>query len=217
LQIYAEIFHPAATFISFLRLIIPMDDVTLVASVREGNTHAYRFLVEKYKNLVWHMVLRMGNRGEDAEDLCQDVFLRVFRDIGKFRGDSKLSTWIGSITYHICIDHLRRNKREMVTNIEQFTPAMLAKIDVPENLGNLDRAAIKKLVHLIIDAMPFQYRTVITLYHLEGFTYREIEDITNMPEGTIKSYLNRGRQIIHDKMLERLPEIKTILFEHNSY
>jgi len=65
-----------------------MDDITLVARVGEGNPHAFRFLVEKYKNLVWHMVLRMIDRQEDAEDLCQDVFLRVFRDIGKFRGDS---------------------------------------------------------------------------------------------------------------------------------
>jgi RNA polymerase sigma factor (sigma-70 family) len=190
-----------------------MDDVTLVARVRDGNTHAFRFLVEKYKNLVWHMVLRIAHRREDAEDLCQDVFLRVFRDIGKFRGDSKLSTWIGSIAYHTCIDHLRRHKRDVVTCFENFTPAMLAKVDVPDNIGNLDRAAIKKLVHVIIDAMPFHYRTVVTLYHLEGFSYREIEEITGMPEGTIKSYLNRGRQIIHDKILERLPEINEILFE----
>ena len=190
-----------------------MDDITLVARVREGNTHAFRFLVEKYKNLVWHMVLRLANRREDAEDLCQDVFMRVFRDIGKFRGDSKLSTWIGSITYHLCVDHIRRNKRDTVNTIEQFTPAMLAKVDVPENIGSLDRATIKKLLHQVIDAMPFQYRTLVTLYHLEGFSYLEIVEITGMPEGTIKSYLNRGRQIIHDKMLNQLPDIRTILFE----
>jgi len=192
-----------------------MDDVTLAARVRDGNTHAFRFLVDKYRNLVWHMVLRMIDRREDAEDLCQDVFLRVFRDIGKFRGDAKLSTWIGSIAYHICIDHLRRNKRDLVTAVEQFTPAMLAKVDIPENIGGMDRTAIKKLVHRVIDAMPYNYRIVITLFHLEGFSYREIEVITGMPEGTIKSYLNRGRQIIHDKMLAQVPEIKAILFETN--
>lgn len=190
-----------------------MDDLTLVARVLDGNTHAYRFLVDKYKNLVWHMVLRMIDHREDAEDLCQDVFMRVFRDIGKFRGDAKLSTWIGSIAYHICIDHLRRNRREMVTMVENFTPAMLARVDIPENMGNMDRAAVKKLVHQIIDAMPYHFRIVITLFHLEGFSYREIEEITGMPEGTIKSYLNRGRQIIHDKMLAQLPEIRAILFE----
>jgi len=190
-----------------------MDDFTLAARVREGNTHAFRFLVEKYKNLVWHMVLRMVSQREDAEDLCQDVFLRVFRDIGKFRGDSKLSTWIGSIAYHKCIDHLRRNKRDLVVPVENYTPAMLSKVMIPETIGDLDRAAIKKLVHQIMEAMPLQYRTVVTLYHLEGFSYREIEEITGMPEGTIKSYLNRGRQIIHEKMLGLVPDIRMILFE----
>ncbi len=190
-----------------------MDDLTLAARVVDGNTHAYRFLVDKYKNLVWHMVLRMIDHREDAEDLCQDVFMRVFRDIGKFRGDAKLSTWIGSIAYHICIDHLRRNRRDMVTPVENFTPAMLARVDIPESMGNMDRAAVKKLVHQIIDAMPYHFRIVITLFHLEGFSYREIEEITGMPEGTVKSYLNRGRQIIHDKMLEQIPEIRAVLFE----
>jgi RNA polymerase sigma-70 factor (ECF subfamily) len=190
-----------------------MDDLTLVARIQAGNTHAFRFLVENYKNLVWHMVLRLTDQPEDAEDLCQDVFLRVFRDIGKFRGDSKLSTWIGSIAYHICIDHLRWKKRGLIHSVEHFTPAMLAKVVVPDNIGSMDRTVIIKLVHRIIDAMPLQYRTVITLFHLEGFTYHEIEEITGMPEGTIKSYLNRGRQIIHDKMIGQLPEIKTILFE----
>ena len=189
-----------------------MDDVTLATRVREGNTHAFRFLVEKHRNLVWHMVLRMTHRGI-AEDLCQDVFLRVFREIGKFRGDSKLSTWIGSIAYHICVDHLRKNNRNLVMTFEDFTPGMLAKVDVPDNLGALDREEVKKLVHLIIDAMPVHYRTVITLFHLEGFSHAEIGEITGMPEGTIKSYLSRGRQVIHDRMLTLLPEIKTILFE----
>ena len=194
---------------------LTMDDVILVARVRDGNTHAFRFLVEKYKNLVWHMVLRMADRHEDAEDLCQEVFLRVFRDMGKFRGDSKLSTWIGSITWHICIDHLRRSKRESVSFVEEFTPAMLARVEIPDNLGNHDRMAIRKLVHLILDAMPVHYRTVITLYHLEGFSYHEIGEITGMPEGTIKSYLNCGRQIIHEKMLGVMPEIVNVLFDVN--
>jgi RNA polymerase sigma-70 factor (ECF subfamily) len=190
-----------------------MDDLTLVNQVRNGNTHAFRFLVDKHRNLVWHMVLRMVNRKEDAEDICQEVFMRVFKDIGKFRGDAKLSTWIGSITYHICIDHLRKANREVITAVENFSAAMLGHVDVPPLIGNHDREALQKLVHRIIEAMPVQYRTVVTLFHLEGMPYREITEITGMPEGTIKSYLNRGRQIIHDKMVELIPDIQPVLFE----
>jgi RNA polymerase sigma-70 factor (ECF subfamily) len=194
-----------------------MDDQTLVSQITNGNTNAFRYLVDNNRKLVWHLVLRMVNRAEEAEDICQDVFLRVFRDIGKFRGESKLSTWIGSIAYHICIDHIRKNKREVVMSLESFTPALLQQISPVDRFGNHDRQMLRSLVHRIIDAMPVHYRTVVTLFHLEGLPYREISEITGMPEGTIKSYLNRGRQIIHDKMLELVPDIKPVLFETEKY
>ncbi len=194
-----------------------MDDATLVGQVRNGNTNAFRYLVDNNRKLVWHIVLRIVSRQEDAEDICQDVFLRVFRDIGKFRGDSKLSTWIGSIAYHISIDHLRKSKREVITGMENFTPAMLNRVEMPGTIGSHDREAIRDLVHKIIGAMPVHYRTVVTLFHLEGMPYREITEITGMPEGTIKSYLSRGRQIIHDKILELLPDIKPVLFDADKY
>ena len=190
-----------------------MDDVELVNALKAGNTNAFRFLVEKYRNLVWHMVLRMTNRHEDAEDLAQEVFMRVFKQIGKFRGDSKLSTWIGSITYNACVDHVRKSKREALTSSDSIGPIDLAQSDVSPLLSNIDRITMTKLVHRIIEKMPLQYRTVITLFHLEEFSYKEIEEITGMPEGTVKSYLSRGREILRQKMTELVPDIQPVLFE----
>jgi len=88
-----------------------MDDATLIAQIQAGNEHANRFLIEKFKNLVWHLVSRMVSQPEDAEDLCQEIFLRVFRDIGKFRGESKLSTWIGAIAYNMSVTYLRKKEK----------------------------------------------------------------------------------------------------------
>jgi RNA polymerase sigma-70 factor (ECF subfamily) len=190
-----------------------MDDVALVNALKSGNTNAFRFLVDKYRNLVWHMVLRMTNRQEDAEDLCQEIFIRVFKQIDKFRGESKLSTWIGSVAYNACVDHIRKSKREVLSTAGSIGSVDLAKSDVSPLLGNLDRNSITKLVHRIIEKMPVQYRTVITLFHLEEFSYREIEEITGMPEGTVKSYLSRGREIIRVKMMELIPDIQLVLFE----
>ena len=190
-----------------------MDDVELVNALKAGNTNAFRFLVEKYRNLVWHMVLRMTNRHEDAEDLAQEVFMRVFKQIGKFRGDSKLSTWIGSIAYNACVDHVRKSKREALSSSDSIGPINLAQSDVSPLLNNIDRNTMTKLVHRIIEKMPLQYRTVITLFHLEEFSYKEIEEITGMPEGTVKSYLSRGREIIRQKMTELVPDIQPVLFE----
>ena len=190
-----------------------MDDVALVNALKAGNTNAFRFLVDKYRNLVWHMVLRMTNRQEDAEDLCQEVFIRVFKQIGKFRGDSKLSTWIGSIAYNACVDQVRKNKREVLSATDSIGAINQLQSDVSPLLSNMDRNTMKKLVHRIIEDMPLQYRTVITLFHLEEFSYREIEEITGMPEGTVKSYLSRGREIIRRKMTELVPDIQPVLFE----
>jgi RNA polymerase sigma-70 factor (ECF subfamily) len=190
-----------------------MDDVALVNALRAGNTNAFRFLVDKHRNLVWHMILRMTNRQEDAEDLCQEVFIRVFKQMDKFRGDSKLSTWIGSIAYNACVDHMRKSKREVLSDASSLGSLSLATSDVSLLLNNIDRNTMKKLVHQIIEKMPLQYRTVITLFHLEEFSYREIEEITGMPEGTVKSYLSRGREIIRQKMTELVPDIQPVLFE----
>lgn len=190
-----------------------MDDIDLITQIRCGNENAYRTLVENHKNLVWHMVLRMVSRQEDAEDLCQDVFLQVFRNIGNFRGDSKLSSWIGSIVYHVCIDFLRKKGREKnrAGDNPGFDNGGLAYADMAGK--KMDRAKLKTVVHKIIRNLPLRYRTVITLYHLEEFSYKEIAGITGMPEGTVKSYISRAREMIRDQILKVVPDIQPVLFD----
>lgn len=190
-----------------------MEDAELIILVREGNTNAFRFLVDKHKNLVWHLVLRLINRREDAEDLCQDIFIRVFKDIGKFRGESKLSTWIGTIAYHTCIDYLRKRGREKLFPTDDMGKVSLGKMVEEKVPGNVDKLYVKQIVHKIIEEMPVHYRTVITLYHLEDMSYKEIGQITGMPEGTVKSYLNRSRQILRDRVIQMIPDIHPVLFD----
>lgn len=190
-----------------------MDDASLIIQIRNGNSGALRFLVDKHKNLVWHMVLRMVNQSEDAEDLCQDVFLRVFREVKNFRGDAKLSTWIGSIAYNVCIDYLRKKGREKVYPTDDLRPVMQGVASPDNTTRNLGRSDIKSIVHGVISQLPVNYRTVITLYHLEEYSYREISEITGMPEGTVKSYISRAREIIREKVLELVPDIQPVLFE----
>ena len=188
-----------------------MNDAELIAQVCNDNTSACRYLVDKYKNLVWHMVLRMVNQQEDAEDLCQDVFLRVFRDIRKFRGDSKLSTWIGTIAYHVCVDYIRKKGREKVDFTDTMEKVAFGKVSDEDASVLLDKSSVKKLVQQLIEKMPLHYRTVITLYHLEEFSYKEISEVTGMPEGTVKSYINRGRNMIREKILQAVPDIYPVL------
>lgn len=159
------------------------------------------------------MVLRLINQREDAEDICQDIFIRVFKDIGKFRGDSKLSTWIGTIAYNTCIDHLRKKGREKIYATDNIGTVSYGKMSPETSSARVDKLYIKKIVHELIEAMPVHYRTVITLYHLEEMSYKEIEQITGMPEGTVKSYLNRSRQILRERVMQIIPDIQPVLFD----
>jgi RNA polymerase sigma-70 factor (ECF subfamily) len=184
-----------------------MDDSTLIAQVLAGNAHAHRYLVDRHKNLVWHMVLRMTNLQEDAEDLCQEIFFRVFRDLKNFRGESKLSTWIGAIAYKSCISHLRKKGKEILVPVGDYTPVLRGKASPEQTDQYLDRTSMKKLIHQTIATLPVHYRTVITLFYLEELSYREIEEITGMPGGTVKSYLNRGRHLLREMLLCRVPDL----------
>lgn len=185
-----------------------MDDATLINQVQAGNEHANRFLIEQYKNLVWHLVLRMVDQSEDAEDLCQEIFLKVFKDIGKFRGESKLSTWIGAIAYNMSITYLRKKGKNIMVSVDDYLPEASEKPAVESADEAMDKSSMKKIVHRVIETLPVQHRTVITLFYLEEMSYKEIEEITGMPEGTIKSYLNRGRQAIREGVLQLVPDLR---------
>ena len=208
--IFIEVF---ATFRSLKRLILRMNDEDLLKQLRSGNNESYRYLIDTHRNLVWNISLRMTGSKSVSEDLFQEVFFRVYKDIGKFRGESKLYTWIGSISFNVCSDYLRRKNRQRIfedvdiANLEQISPW-------DKNPGaELYSLEINEIVAGIIDNLKASYKVLINLYHIEEFSYKEIAEITKMPVGTIKSYLNRARAIIKDEILKNVPDFKEIHYE----
>ncbi len=177
-----------------------MDDQTLIQQILKGQHHAFLFLVNKYQNLVLHMVSRMVARQEDVEDICQEVFIKVFSKLKTFKHESKLSTWIASIAYRVCLNHLRKEERQKMYYTD--TTAYLHTLDnnMCDVSINIERKELKQCIVDEIEKLPIQYRTLITLYHLEEFSYKEIENITGIKIGTIKSYLARARAILKEKL-----------------
>jgi RNA polymerase sigma factor (sigma-70 family) len=188
-----------------------MDDKTLLKKLSEGDRSAVRLLVENNKNLVWHIIISMMGHNGDGEDIFQEVFLQVFKGIRRFRAEARLSTWIGSVTHHVCVDYLRKKKKEMdLRNDENdqklvsgYSPDMSWKQSENEDLNQLVLAAIAKL--------PADYRTVITLYHLDERSYQEISEITGMPDGTVKSYISRGRKMLRERLIILVPDLVEIM------
>ncbi|MBA7533569.1 ECF RNA polymerase sigma factor SigW [subsurface metagenome] len=188
-----------------------MDDKILVKKVNEGDRSAIRLLVENNKSLIWHIIISMVGHNSDCEDLFQEVFLQVFKGLRRFRAHARLSTWIGSITHHVCVDYLRKRKKE--TDLHSHDADQKIVLNFSQNMSweQHDKEDLNRLVLAAIAKLPASYRTVITLYHLDERSYQEIGEITGMPDGTVKSYISRGRNLLRKALLTLVPDMEEIL------
>jgi len=166
-----------------------MDDRVLVNNILAGDQLAFRMLIEQHQRLVAHMIARLITDDRDREELCQDVFIKVYHSIGTFKFDSKLSTWIATIAYRMGLNLLRKQKRQVAEQDLDSIAFMVGKED-----REFERQDYSDFVQSLVMQMPLPYRTVLTLYYLEGFSYPEIVKITEMPEGTVKNYLFRAKK-----------------------
>src|SRR5690606_36208713 len=176
-----------------------IDDRTLVSRVLSGDMQAYVQLIKQHERLVGHKIRRLVKSEEDCEELCQDVFVRVYERLGEFTFRSKLSTWIAIIAYRHAIGHLRKGRlpRADIPDEHVFTKSLIEE-------SNPETVAVQKdmdaFVLGLIEQLPPQYKVVLTLYHVNEMNYAEIGQITGMPEGTVKNYLFRARKLLKDKV-----------------
>jgi RNA polymerase sigma-70 factor (ECF subfamily) len=180
-----------------------MDDRALVSQVLSGDRMAFKQLIKQHERLVAHMVARLIDHKEDREELCQDVFLRVYEKLGEFNFQSKLSTWVATIAYRHGVNYLRKKKIEIsdIPEEKSFTAHFISDEDPQEKLEDNEMNA---LVLKLIDQLPVQYKMVLTLYHVDQLNYQEIENVTGMPEGTVKNYLFRARYLLKEKVKKYL-------------
>jgi RNA polymerase sigma-70 factor (ECF subfamily) len=175
------------------------DDRTLVSRVLTGDIQAFMQLIRQHERLVAHMVGRLIKNEEDREELCQDVFLKVHEKLADFGFQSKLSTWIATIAWRQAINHLRRKKMSFsdIPDDDAFTKKFVEEAN-PETA--MEERDLDDFVLKLIEELPPNYKIVLTLYHLEGMTYPEIGEVTKMPEGTVKNYLFRARNLLKEKV-----------------
>ena len=174
-----------------------MEDNELISRILSGNMNAFTFLVNRYRKLVVHITGRLIQRQDEIEDVSQEVFLKVYQNLGKYRNECKLSTWIATIAYNVSINYLRKFKKTELTS--QDDSAILRSLTDFKNT-DYEQIDLHRYIRDQIELLPVQYRSVITLFHLEEFSYQEIEQITGMPEGTVKSHLFRAKAILKERL-----------------
>ncbi len=177
---------------------------SLVAKIVAGNKRAFQSFIQEYQRLVSHIVFRMVSNKTDREDICQDVFMKVYQNLAVFQFESKLSTWIAKIAYNTCLDFLEKKKTLLYDDLSSDGNP-LDKFSGDDILPDesIEKKDLSYHLQTEIGKMPVNYRTILTLYHLDEMSYAEISEIMQLPEGTVKSYLFRARKLLKDKLLSK--------------
>ncbi|HEY0154126.1 MAG TPA: sigma-70 family RNA polymerase sigma factor [Longimicrobium sp.] len=186
-----------------------LTDHELVALAQKGSEKAYRELLGRYQRPVFSLVYRMLRDREQAEDLAQETFVRVFNNIGRYDPKYKFSSWIFKIATNLTIDHIRKKEvatvsidgsRYAVTpdEIEASTITVASDDENPEE--RLEAKELGESIEGAIGALRPEYRTAILLRHVEGREYQEIADIMSLPLGTVKTFIHRARHELRGKL-----------------
>jgi RNA polymerase sigma-70 factor, ECF subfamily len=177
-------------------------DPDLIALARKGSEKAYRELLGRYQRPVFSLVYRMVRDREQAEDIAQETFVKVFNHLGSYNPKYKFSSWIFKIASNLAIDHLRKKEPETISldgsrnavtdeQMEATRITVASRDENPEEF--LEARELGAEIEQAIGQLRAEYRTAILLRHVEGRPYEEIAEIMDVPLGTVKTYIHRAR------------------------
>ena len=166
------------------------DEKTAVHKAQKGDQAAFAWLVESYQGPVYRLALRMGLSPADAEEAAQNAFLAAWRGLPSFRGEAKFSTWLYRLASNAAVDVLRREKKyENQSDIEDLQRPDAA----PSPQEQVERQDTQQAVRAAMAALPVEFRQVLVLRYLQEMSYQEIAQALALPEGTVKSRINRAK------------------------
>ncbi|MBT8219619.1 MAG: RNA polymerase sigma factor [Bacteroidia bacterium] len=174
------------------------EDQQLISASLKGDRVGQSRLYKKYAQAMFNTAIRMVSEREIAKDLTQDVFVKVFQDLGRFRQESTLGAWIKRITVNTCLNHLKKAGRM------QFQEVEVEKLKMHDMADEESKTPDMKIVHKAIKGLPNGCRTVLNLYLLEGYQHKEIADILSIKESTSKTQYRRAKQLLQDQLKSQL-------------
>ncbi|NER16024.1 RNA polymerase sigma factor [Spongiivirga citrea] len=191
------------------------EDQFYITKILEGDSSYYTHLVNRYKNLVYSIVLRMLKNEDDAHEVAQDVFVKVYTSLASFKGDAKFSTWIYKIAYHKCLDALKKKKRNFDTVSIDATYEI--GIDQVENgLGQLETAERKEIINKAILSLKEDYAAILTLYYFEELSLKEITKVVGGTLDNVKIKLYRGRKMLFGILKKQLDPETLAIYERGT-
>lgn len=169
-----------------------LNDQHFINLVIGGDTHAFAVLVDRYKNMVFTLSLKMLQSREEAEEAAQDTFLKVYKSLEKFKSESKFSTWLYKVTYNTCLDRLKSKKRNAPqTSVDDFEEKDV--ISFTNVLDAIESRERKQMIQKCLDLLPPEDRFLLTLYYFQENSLKEISKIMGINENNLKIRLYRSR------------------------
>jgi RNA polymerase sigma-70 factor, ECF subfamily len=173
-----------------------LTDEQIVQQTLNGEVEAFGVLVRRWEGKVYGLSYRMLGQYEDARDACQEIFIAVYRNLGKFRGEAKFSSWLYRIAMNCCHDRLRARSMHTVALDE----SMAIPVDGSAQ-GDLERQQKIDHVRTALNALPYELRQVVIMKEYEGLTFKEISEILNIPVSTAKTRLYTGLDQLKKRLL----------------
>lgn len=184
-------------------------ELALIKKSIDGDLDAFQDLIRSHQKKVYNIAFRMMGNEEDAKDMAQEALVKSFRYIKNFRMDSSFSTWLYRIATNTCLDELRKKKRkgdEISLSIDKNEDTDMPVKELAIEKTGPEQEFLKKerarILHEAIKTLSEDYKKVIVLRDINGFSYEEIAEICETNIGTIKSRINRGRNILREKLME---------------
>ncbi len=171
-------------------------DRRLIAQIQAGERDAFERLLDAYETRVYRLALRYTGTPSDAEDVTQEIFLGVYKSLGKFRGDSSLATWIYRVALNHCLEFRRKHRLDSVSYDEELRLATMDWRDDPAQ--SADKGELSARIEAALQCLSAQHREVILLHELQGLTYQEAAKVLNVPVGTVKSRLSNAFRKLRD-------------------
>ena len=179
------------------------NDQVYINKILDGDTNAFTVLVDRYKDLVYTLALRMMKNREEAEEVAQDTFIKMYKSLTKFKGDSKFSTWIYRVAYNTCLDRLKKNKRQQHTvAIDEYTEHQVKTID--NALDKIETKEKQQAIKDCLELLPSEDSFLLTLYYFEELSLDEISKIVGLKPNNVKVKIFRSRKKLATILRDRL-------------
>jgi RNA polymerase sigma-70 factor (ECF subfamily) len=174
----------------------------LVERCRSGDDEAFRELVDRHKRLVFTLISRSVPNPARAEELSQEVFLRVYRGLPYFRGDARLSTWIYRIVSNLVYEERRGERLPEISLDETHPDGDRPRLDPGAPDRAFDDVELRDRLHKAIDQLPLRYQLLVNGHYLDGMRYEDLAESLQLPMGTVKTHLHRAKRLLR-RMLEQ--------------